>query len=109
MKAYKGGEIVLVEFPYVGTTRVKRRPSLVVLDTGDDDIVVARITTQASRTAADVEISEWRQASLLRPSVVRLDKLATLEKRLVERKLGELTLADWTKAKAALQKFLAAI
>jgi mRNA interferase MazF len=40
------GEIVLPSFLYVDTIRVKRRPALVLLDIGDEDIVVARVTSQ---------------------------------------------------------------
>lgn len=56
--------------------------------TGDDDIVVSPITSQITQTAFDVEIIEWQQAGLTRPSVVRLHKLNTIEKSLVNRQLG---------------------
>lgn len=98
---------MVLAFPFVGTTGAKRRPALVLLDAGDDDVVVARVTSQPRQSAPDVRISEWQQAGLLQPSVARLHKLATLEKRLVQRKLGELTLADWTNVKAELQKLWA--
>ncbi len=39
-------------------------------------------------------LTEWEQAGLRLPSIVRLDKLATIEKSLVERTLGPLTAAD---------------
>jgi len=57
---------------------------------------VARVTTQAIRSRYDVVIGEWSTAGLLAPSVVRLDKLATLERTLVRRPLGRLTDADWS-------------
>ncbi|MEG4535440.1 type II toxin-antitoxin system PemK/MazF family toxin [Microcoleus sp. D2_18a_D3] len=46
------------------------------------------------RTNFDVEIQEWQQAGLKRPSVVRLHKVNTLQKSLVERRLGILTPDD---------------
>jgi len=79
---------------------VKRRPGLVLLDAGDDDIVVARVTSQPPQAPFDVQILEWKQAGLLLPSVVRLDKVATLEKRLVGRRLGFLMQADWQRVRA---------
>jgi len=69
----------------------------VLLDTGDQDAVVARVTSQAIRSAYDVEVREWREAGLMLPSVIRVDKVATLEKRLVERRLGALTAGDWAR------------
>ncbi|WP_339384291.1 type II toxin-antitoxin system PemK/MazF family toxin [Microcoleus sp. LEGE 07076] len=84
----------MVAFIFAGTTETKRRPGLILLDTGDEDTIVAKITSQIPRTTFDVEIQEWQQAGLKRPSVVRLHKLNTLQKSLVERRLGILTPDD---------------
>ncbi len=35
MNNYSTGEIVLISFVFTGTTQAKRRPGLVLLDTGD--------------------------------------------------------------------------
>ena len=104
MENYQSGEVVLVEFLFTGVTQSKRRPGLVLLDTGDKDIIVARISSQITRTVFDVEIVEWQQAGLLRPSVVRLHKLNTLEKLLVERRLGILQPSDWKQVRQCLQQ-----
>ena len=88
------GDLVLVSFPFVGGTGAKLRPALVVLDTGDADIVVARVTTQAQTTSHDIAITDWRGAGLRAPSTVRLHKLATLAKSLVNNSLGALQPAD---------------
>ncbi|WP_339383704.1 type II toxin-antitoxin system PemK/MazF family toxin [Tychonema sp. LEGE 07196] len=84
----------MVAFIFAGTTETKRRPGLILLDTGDEDTIVAKITSQIPRTTFDVEIQQWQQAGLKRPSVVRLHKLNTLQKSLVERRLGILTPDD---------------
>jgi mRNA interferase MazF len=67
---------------------------LVLLDTGDDDILVARITAQVRQDDFDCELKNWADAGLRVPSTVRLHKLATLKKTLVERTLGRLSSAD---------------
>ncbi len=102
MQNYRPGEIVLLSFPFADATRVKRRPALVLLDTGDEDIVVAR-------GPFDVELVEWRRAGLLLPSVVRVHKVATMEKRLVERRLGALTAGDWAQVRAVIQQLWTSI
>jgi len=94
MASYAPGDIVLLEFPFTDTAGSKRRPALILLDTGDDDIVVARVTGQFSSAPQDVTLDEWQQAGLLLPSVVRLHKVATLQRRLVDKKLGRLTPGD---------------
>lgn len=81
-------------FPYTQGVGGKQRPALVLLDAGDDDLVLARVTSQADVSAFDVALKDWQAAGLLLPSWVRLHKLATLEKRLVKRQLGQLTLLD---------------
>ena len=88
------GEIVLIAFPFTGGTGTKRRPALVLLDAGDSDVLLARVTTKEYDTRYDAPLADWRAAGLLAPSVVRLHKLATLERTLIERVIGRLTDAD---------------
>jgi mRNA interferase MazF len=92
-----------VAFPYSGGTQTKNRPALVILDTGDMDIVVARVTTQPYATALDVAMQDWRAAGLLAPSFVRLHKLATLEKSRVRRQLGSLQPVDRQQVSAVMR------
>lgn len=91
---YEPGDIVLLAFPFTGGSGKKQRPALVVLDPGDDDLLVARVTTQPEQSRLDLALKEWRRAGLLAPSTVRMHKLATLEKALVVRTLGRLTDQD---------------
>lgn len=90
MTSYQPGDIVLVAFPYARGAQIKNRPALVIVDTGNADVVVARVTTQSYQPPYDVPITDWRGAGLLAPSVARLHKLATLEKELIRRRLGKL-------------------
>ena len=109
MESYRPGEIVLLAFPFTDAVGVKRRPALVLLDTGDADILVARVTSQIAQSAFDVELVEWQRAGLRLPSVVRVHKMATLEKSLVEQRLGALAATDWAQVQARIQQLWAAI
>jgi mRNA interferase MazF len=102
MPIYSPGEVVLLTFPYTDAVSAKQRPALVVLDVGDDDVLVARITSRAAATRFDVELGDWQQAGLLLQSTVRLHKLATVEKRLVKRKLGTLSAEEWQRIRAVV-------
>ena len=104
MKSYRSGEVILLSFPFSDATGAKQRPALVLLDTGDEDLIVARVTSQMAQTIFDVELADWQQAGLLLPSVVRVHKVATLEKNLVERRLGTLTHSDWAQVQAKVQQ-----
>jgi mRNA interferase MazF len=70
---------------------------------------VGRVTSQVAQGSFDVELAEWREAGLLLPSVVRVHKVATLEKRLVERRLGALKAGDWAQVRAVIQQLWASI
>ena len=100
---YRPGELVLVAFPFTGGTGAKRRPALVLIDNGGPDILLARVTTQTYSTSYDVTLTNWRLAGLLALSVVRLHKLATLERNLIERSLGHVADADRGRIAAALR------
>jgi mRNA interferase MazF len=94
MTNYQIGELLLVEFPFTASGPGKSRPALVILDTGDADVILARVTTQAHGSPFDVPIAAWQQAGLLAPSTVRLHKLATLAKNRVHKCLGKLEATD---------------
>lgn len=94
----------MLAFPFTDASSSKRRPALILLDVGDADVVLARVTSQDPRSAFDVEIVNWQSAGLLLPSLVQVHKLATLEKDLIERRLGRLTADDWAQTQAAIKQ-----
>jgi mRNA interferase MazF len=82
------GDIVLLKFPFTDGKTFKRRPALIVNDYDDGDVIVCRITSQFYKTRNDIFIEEWKKYGLKLPSVIRVHKMATLEKDLVEIVLG---------------------
>ena len=93
-------DIVLVPFPFSDLTPVKQRPCLVlaVLLPGGmpAHYIVAMVTSHLSgvRFPFDHEISDWKEAGLPKPSLVRPSKLVTIEGTIVRRSLGSLTRRD---------------
>jgi mRNA interferase MazF len=108
MISFQPGDVVLVAFPFTSGGQTKERPALVLLDTGDDDLVAARVTTQLCQSPYDVLLTDWKRAGLLAPSVVRLHKLATLAKSRVSRRLGRLEANDRRNVVAVLPQLYAA-
>jgi len=84
------GDIVLLKFPFTDGKSYKRRPALIINDYDDGDIIVCRITSQIYETQYDLNIINWEKSGLRLPSVIRVHKLATLEKDLVEVKMGQI-------------------
>ena len=85
---------------------MSKRPAIVLYDSGDQDVVVARVTTQEYRSEADYKIREWRKCGLLGESYIRLGKQATIEKRFIIRKLGTLETKDIEALKPILKRIL---
>ncbi|MEK6590608.1 MAG: type II toxin-antitoxin system PemK/MazF family toxin [Nitrospinota bacterium] len=77
MTDYNFCDIVLIGFPHTDLKDVSKRPAIVLYDSGDQDILIARITTQEYTTEADYKIIDWRKSGLLAESFVRLGKQAT--------------------------------
>lgn len=91
---YRWGDVVLVAFPLSDMSGAVRRPGLVLFDSGDEDVMLARITTQQTRDRTDVRLADWKAEGLIAPSVIRLSKIATIRKSLVDRHLGVLSPKD---------------
>jgi mRNA interferase MazF len=103
-ESFRPGDTVQVDFPFTNAIGTARRPGLVLIDTGDDDVVVARITSRRVRDEFDVEINDWNLAGLRSPSIVRTHKLTTIEKGLVEQHLGTLSGSDWARVREVVER-----
>jgi mRNA interferase MazF len=84
------GDIVFLKFPFTDGKTYKRRPALVITDSNDGDIIVCRITSKIYNSKQDVLINDWKNCGLKLPSIIRIHKIATLEKELVELVIGEI-------------------
>ena len=84
------GTIVLLKFPYTDGISYKRRPVLILQDFEDGDILVCRITSKIYSGKYDIFIDEWVKFGLKLPSVVRVHKMATLEKNMMETIMGKI-------------------
>ncbi len=85
------GDIVLIPFPFTDLTGIKNRPALILVN-GESDLTVSFITTQLKwQEDFDVKIEPSQLNGLKRISLIRLSKLATIDKNLVTGKLGNLS------------------
>ena len=96
------GSIVLARFPFTNLSGDKRRPALVVSQNNQRraDLVVCFITS-VPRTGPDMApMASTLGTGLKVPSVVRFDKLATLDGAVIAGKLGDAP-AAWLDAHRA--------
>jgi len=104
MISYNLGDIILIQFPHTDMQGFSKRPALVLYDSGDQDVLVARITSQQYNTKADFKITNWQKCGLLAESYVRLGKQATIEKQYIVRKLGVLNTPAINKIRSIIRK-----
>jgi len=84
------GDIILIPFPFSDLSGTKSRPAVILIET-DEDITVAFITTQIKwSTEFDILLYPSDLNGLKKVSLIRLNKLATLDKDLVIGRLGSL-------------------
>lgn len=84
------GTIVLTRFPFTDLSGDKRRPALVVSRDNDrrSDLVVCFITSVRRAGPDMAPIAATVGTGLKVPSVVRFDKLATVDRSVIAGKLG---------------------
>lgn len=100
----KKGDVILIPFPFSDLTSTKTRPALVLVS-GAFDVTVAFITSKVVRQEPDdLELKPNTQNGLKVDSLIKLSKLATIDKDLA---LGELGSLSADELKLVDQKLLA--
>lgn len=87
----KKGDIILIPFPFSDLSGSKNRPALVLVDRGLD-VIVAFVSTQREyKENLDLSLKVNLQNGLKKDSIVRLSKLATIDKSLAIGRIGEIS------------------
>ena len=88
---FEFGSIVLARFPFTDLSGEKLRPALIISRDNDrrSDVVLAFITSKPGAAGRDaLELTPSSSNGLKVPSVVRFDKLITIEKRVIAGEIG---------------------
>lgn len=86
----KKGNLVIVPFPFTDLSSQKRRPACVLSST-EQDVVLAFITTKLFyESQYSIRLNPSKKNGLKKESLIRIDKLVTLDKKLIIGKLGEI-------------------
>ncbi|MBI5798190.1 type II toxin-antitoxin system PemK/MazF family toxin [Candidatus Woesearchaeota archaeon] len=92
---FKQGEIVLVSFPFTDLTNTKQRPAVVIskneYNNAKKDVIVCGITSQLKETKESILITnqDLEKGNLPKISLIKIDKIFTLDKNIFKRSLGE--------------------
>ena len=90
------GTTLLVPFPFTDLTGTKIRPCVLLYDQkSGEDCIVAFISSEKHKrlSATDIQLKSTAENGLKVDSVLKIDKVATLQKKII---LGELGVLDAT-------------
>lgn len=86
----KKGDLVLIPFPFTDLSGNKNRPALILV-VNKLDITIAFISTQMKwKEETDILLKPSEENGLKKQSLIRLSKLATVDKDLAIGRLGQI-------------------
>ena len=92
---YKRGEIVLIPVPFSDLSYTKIRPVLVVSNTAHNfsspDMIVVAITSNLMQKGLDIEQGDLTIGVLPKKSIIRYEKIYTLEQNIVVKRFGAIS------------------
>ena len=71
------------------------------------DLIVLAVTSQVrpQNAVGEVQVKDWKQAGLLKASVTK-PVIATIERRLVRKRIGKLSTEDQRSLRAAIEQII---
>lgn len=93
----KRGDVVLIRFPFTDLSSTKVRPALIIsnenYNTHQEDVILLLITSNISRMSSDDYLldsrnPEFKDTGLKQASAFRVGKIQTLNRKLINSKLG---------------------
>lgn len=94
---YKQREIIIVPFPFSDLSSIKQRPAVIVSSNDfneNEDLVVVAITSQikiSGKFRVNFSNNDLDNGSIPKESQIRCDKIYTLNKSLVRKRIAKLS------------------
>ena len=91
---YKQGDILLIPIPFTNLHSSKVRPVIVISNDAyndlTDDILVSAITSNLTdkEYVVPIDNDDLEDGALIKPSVVRVDKIYSLDQSIVKKKIA---------------------
>lgn len=109
---YEQGEIVIVPFPFSDLSNVKQRPVLILSKDADnnlsDDIITCGITSNLRDVKYSVLIDnqDLEKGEIPAKSRIKIDKLFTLDKKIIKKKVAKINKTALLKIKEEFSKLI---
>jgi mRNA interferase MazF len=104
-KRYATGSIVLIPFPFTNQKSEKIRPALII-GQNSEDVNVLFISSKQKSQKNSLKIKANKNNGLKKDSTVVYTKIATLDKKIVLGRIGNLSKSDLNKIQKALKTYL---
>lgn len=106
----KPQDIVLVKFPFSNQSQAKLRPALILSTKGlAGDIIILAITTQKIGKNLHETLltnNDLTKGTLPKTSFIRTLKIATIERDIIQKTIGQISHKKWTEVQEKLKKIL---
>lgn len=104
-KKLKKGQIVLMPFPFTNLSGSKLRPALILNTSLSDDIIVCFISSKSEKVRKGEFLVKPDSANCLKKkSKIICSKIATLDKKIILGKIGELSDTDLKKVNEIIKQ-----
>jgi mRNA interferase MazF len=105
MEGFVKGKVISISFPFTNLSALKRRPALIVCESGYDDIIILPITSKLPTNKFYIELRANHEdyGYLPKDSFVRCDKPFTISSDLIINSIGKL---DGPIYNSALEKLI---
>ena len=102
------GQVVLATFPFSDLKSTKLRPCLIIGIAEFDDVALCQITSQPYQSMRAVSLTslDFKVGSIVADSFIRPDKIATLDRSMIKKILGDLNDIKLREVKKKLDEFL---
>lgn len=110
--SFKQGDIILVPFPFSDLSGAKKRPVLVIsndqYNKDHDDLITCGITSNIFDREYSVLIDDdnLSEGKLPLTSLIKVDKIFTLNRSIIRRKIGRLNLQTFSNVKKILSSLI---
>lgn len=85
------GDVIVIKFPFADFSSTKRRPAFIAATPEGDDVIICQITSSRhDKYCVKIDDSDFKKGKLQIPSSIRANKILTMNKSLVEFKVGTL-------------------
>ena len=92
MEEFIGGDVIVAPFPFSDLTNAIKRPAVVLATLEGDDIILCQITgrSRLDKYFIHLKNKDFTKGSLNVDSIIRPNKLFTIDKSIVSYKVGSL-------------------